>query len=152
MPLLVRPAALADADAVARLAAEFVAYLSGLGDSAPRGITADEYRRDGFGEHAAFAGLVADDGGQIVGYLLYHDGYDVDRGGRVLHVVDLFVTDSSRGRGAGRALMEAVREVCRRRSGRALLWTVYNRNIEARTFYERLGATCAEDLLMSWRA
>jgi GNAT superfamily N-acetyltransferase len=148
----VRPATEADADAVARLAAEFVAYLCALGAHDPTGITAEEYRRDGFGTHPAFAGLVAeDDEGEILGYLLHHEGYDIEHGGRVLIVLDLFVTERARRRGAGRALMYAAADACRRAGGHALLWSVYPPNTAARAFYERLGASYAGDLMMSWQ-
>jgi len=67
---ILRVARADDAEAIGRLAAEFVAYLAGLGDPNPRGITAAEYLRDGFGDRAAFQGLVAEDGTGVVGYLL----------------------------------------------------------------------------------
>ena len=148
----VRPALQSDADAVERLAADFVAYLTELGDAAPRGLTAEEYVRDGFGARPAFCGLVAEDVTGVVGYLLYHEGYDIDRGGRVLHVVDLFVSTRARRRGFGRALMEAAREAGRCSNANALLWTVYPPNVAAVAFYERLGAALAPDRLMSWPA
>jgi GNAT superfamily N-acetyltransferase len=151
MPSIVRPATIGDAEAIGRLSAEFVAYLEGLGDSAVRGISAEEYRRAGFGERPAFAGLIVEDRGDPVGYLLYHEGYDIDQGGRVLHVIDLFVTANARGRGAGRALMDGAREACRRAGGVAVLWLVYPPNTAARAFYERLGGAYVGELVMSWR-
>lgn len=151
MAVTVRPSTPADAGTVAALSGEFVAYLRDLGDPAPRGLTAEAYLRDGCGERAAFSGLIAEANGRAVGYLLYHPGYNVDRGGRVLHVIDLFVRGDARGRGAGRALMEAAADACRRLGGRALVWSLYPPNTAARAFYERLGARCSDDILMSWR-
>jgi GNAT superfamily N-acetyltransferase len=150
MAIVVRSATHVDADAIGRLAEEFVAYLAALGDPAPRGITADVYRRDGFGERPAFEGIVVEHGGSVVGYLLFGDGYDIDRGGRVLHVIDLFVTESARHLGAGTALMVEARDECRRRNGHALVWTVFPPNSLARQFYERLGATYPAEILMAW--
>jgi GNAT superfamily N-acetyltransferase len=146
----VRPAREGDAEAIGQLAAEFVAYLAGLGDPDPRGITAEEYLRDGFGDRAAFSGFVAEDGTDVVGYLLYHDGYDVDRRGRVLYVADLFVSERARRHGVGRALMERARVECEARGGQALLWTVFPPNAAARRFYEELGARPTIEQLMSW--
>jgi GNAT superfamily N-acetyltransferase len=147
---LIRAASEQDADAIAELSAEFVAYLAALGDSAPRGITAAEYRHDGFGEHPAFAGLVAEHTGRVVAYLLYHPGYDIDRGGRVWHIIDLFVTERARRQGLGRALMARARAECHAHGGHALLWAIYPANVIARRFYERLGARTSADQLMSW--
>ena len=138
-----------DAEAIAQLAAEFVGYLAALGDPDPRGITAAEYLRDGFGDRAAFHGFVAEDSSGVVGYLLYHDGYDVDRRGRVLYVADLFITERVRRHGVGRALMEQARAECVARGGQALLWTVYPPNVAARRFYERLGGRPTAEQLMS---
>lgn len=149
MALSVRAATAEDADAVASLGREFVEYLRAFGDPAPRGIAATEYLRDGFGKRRAFSGFIAESDGGIVGYLLYHDGYDIDRGGRVLHVIDLFVSAAARHEGTGRALMEKAADECRRLGGHALVWSVYPPNAAARAFYERLGATYSGDLLMS---
>ena len=152
MALTVRDSTPADADAIAALSAEFVAYLRALGDPDPGdGVTAAAYLRDGCGADPAFAGLVAEADGRVVGYLLHHPGYDVDRGGRVLHVIDLYVAAAARRRGTGRALMAAAAEACRRAGRVALLWSVYPPNAAARTFYEKLGARYSGDLLMSWR-
>ena len=151
MALTVRAATPEDAEAVSALSREFIEYLRSLGDPAPRGVTAADYLRDGFGERPAFAGLVAEAEGRVVGYLLYHDGYDTDRPARILHVVDLFVTEGARRRGAGRALMEAAAAICRARGGRALFWSVYAPNAVARTFYEGLGARYTQDLMFMYR-
>lgn len=148
--LRLRTAREEDAEAVAQLAAEFVAYLTALGDPEPRGITSTEYLRDGFGDRRAFDGFVAQEGTAVVGYLLYHDGYDVDRRGRVVYVIDLFVTERARRQGVGRALMERARAECHARGGRALLWTVYPPNVSARRFYEGLGARATSEQLMAW--
>ncbi|HEX8693718.1 MAG TPA: GNAT family N-acetyltransferase [Longimicrobium sp.] len=147
----VRACTPADAGAVGALSREFVAYLRDLGDPAPGGVTAKAYLRDGFGERPAFTSLLAEADGRAVGYLLCHEGYDVDRGGRVLHVADLFVAGSARRAGVGRALMDAAAEVCRRAGGHALVWAVYPPNAAARAFYESLGGRYSEDLLMSRR-
>ena len=149
--LTVRPCMPADAEAVNRLSREFVEYLRALGDPAPGEVTAEAFVRDGFGERAAFSGLIAEVEGRAVGYLLHHPGYDVDRGGRVVHVIDLYVSEEARRRGAGRALMDAAADVCRGMGGVALLWSVYPPNTAARAFYEGLGAAYSEDVLMSWR-
>lgn len=136
----IRAATPGDAERVGQLAREFADYLRGLGDSGEFRFDAAAYLRDGFGPHPAFAGLVAEGGGEVVGYLLYHPGYDTDLGIRLLHVVDLYVEGPWRGRGVGRELMRAAAEVGREQNAGALTWSVYSRNDLARGFYERLGA------------
>ena len=48
------------ADQVVGLYREFTQYLQALGDSTDARLTAEFYRRDGFGENPAFFGLVAE--------------------------------------------------------------------------------------------
>jgi GNAT superfamily N-acetyltransferase len=97
----------------------------------------------------AFAGLVAEAAGRPVGYLLYHPGYDIDRGGRVWHIIDLFVTLPERRAGIGRALMQEARAACRRSGGHALVWTVYPRNLTAIEFFKYLGAIFSDDRILT---
>ena len=94
---VIREARRADVPAIARLAAEFAQYLRGLGDTTELRLDADALDRDGFGPEPAFGGLVAEMAGAVIGYLLYHDGYDTDTACRILMVADLFVTQSVRG-------------------------------------------------------
>ena len=143
----------ADAESVARLATEFHAYLTSLGDPFPFRFTAEDYRRDGFGPRTAFEGLVAEVDGETVGYLLHHDGYDTDAGRRLLFVIDLYVGRRHRRLGIGRALMEAAASVARERHATDLVWTVLRANDEAAGFYARLGARRRDGLdLMGWAA
>ena len=146
MALIVRPAAPADAAAVGDLAQQFAGYLRTLGDVTDFKLTADAYLRDGFGSKPAFAGLIAELDGNIIGYLLYHFGYDSDRAARNLHVVDLYVSLEARKRGAGRALMTEAAKMAREGGAQELVWSVYHANALAAAFYERLGAQRIADV------
>ena len=151
MSVTIRAVTPQDAEPVAALGREFVIYLQSLGDSHPRSLTAEDYLRDGFGEHPAFSGLIAELEGQTVGYLLYCPAYDIDLGGRILYIIDLFVREAARHRGVARALMTAAAEICRKAGGQALLWSVYVPNKMAAAFYEKLGAQYIRDLnFMYW--
>lgn len=104
--------------------------------------------RDGFGERAAFAGVVAEVDDAVVGYVLYHDGYETDRGRRLVHLIDLYVHKGARRRGVGRALMQRVAELGRDRGAEIVFWSVYKPNTLASAFYERVGARyAATDLI-----
>ena len=143
---VIRKAKLADVPAIACLAAEFAQYLRGLGDTTEFRLNADALARDGFGPKPAFEGVVAEMAGGVVGYLLYHDGYDTDAACRLLMVADLFVTQAARGRGAGTALMREAREIAVSRGAKQCLWTVYQHNTQALRFYERIGGRYVQDL------
>jgi ribosomal protein S18 acetylase RimI-like enzyme len=146
MALIVRPAVAADAEAVGKLAQQFAGYLRGLGDTTDFKLTADAYLRDGFGPKPAFAGLVPELDGNVIGYLLYHFGYDSDRAARNLHIVDLYVELEARKRGVGRALMTEAARIAREGGAQELVWSVYHANALAAAFYERLGAQRIADL------
>jgi GNAT superfamily N-acetyltransferase len=140
-----------DAEAVGVMMREFAAYLRSLGDDGPLHADADMVRRHGFGSNAAFAGLIAEVDGAPAGYLLYHFGFDADRACRIVHVIDLYVRESARRHGVGRALMDRVREICAAAGGGGLVWAVYKPNKLAARFYERIGGRWIEDLdFMFW--
>lgn len=146
----VRTARPEDAEAIGTMMAEFAAYLRGLGDTGELNGGAEMVRRYGFGSNAAFAGLIAEQDGAAVGYLLYHFGFDADRACRIVHVIDLYVREGARRRGAGRVLMDRVKEICRAAEGGGLTWSVYRPNELAARFYERIGARRIEDLDFMW--
>ncbi|HKQ72553.1 MAG TPA: GNAT family N-acetyltransferase [Blastocatellia bacterium] len=147
MALNIRAASADDAEAVGGLAEQFADYLRSLGDTTDFKLNAQTYLRDGFGTNPAFSGLVAEQDGIIVGYLLYHFGYDTDNAARILHVVDLYVNENARREGVGKALMSAAARLSRDAGAMDLFWSVYVHNKMAASFYESLGARYARDLL-----
>lgn len=143
---IIREAVRDDVPAIAGLVEEFARYMHTLGDRTELRLDAEALERDGFGIDPAFRGLVAERSGQVIGFLLHHPGYDTDAACRLLFVVDLYVTESARGRGVGAALMDAAREVAARGGARQIVWTVDHRNALARQFYEGIGARYVEAL------
>jgi ribosomal protein S18 acetylase RimI-like enzyme len=149
--LVIRTTTRDDAEAIGEFARQFADYLRSLGDPTDFRFNAEAYLRDGFGPNPAFSGLVAELDGRIAGYLLYNFSYDTDKAIRLLHVLDLYVHDSARRHGAGRALMQAAAQICREAGGSELFWVVYSHNRLAFAFYESLGAQYAKDLqIMYW--
>jgi ribosomal protein S18 acetylase RimI-like enzyme len=135
-----------DAAAVARMWSDFARYLRELGDTDDQAFGIEVFLRDGFGPDPAFSGIIAEIDGAAAGYLLYHFGYDVDQGARVMHIVDLWVDTAARRGGVGRALMGEAAARCRARGGRSLIWAVFTPNKLAIEFYARLGAEFYETL------
>jgi GNAT superfamily N-acetyltransferase len=85
--------------------------------------------------------LVADSGGQVVGYayagLEGHDYMSLRGPAAVLH--DLVVEPDARGRGAGRLLLQTIASQLKARGApRLILWTA-ERNLSAQRRFERLG-------------
>jgi GNAT superfamily N-acetyltransferase len=125
-----------DAKLVEGLEREFSEEFRSLGIRGESSFNAESYLRDGFGPDPAFSGLVVDTGTELLGYLLYHLGYEVADAGRILYVIDLYVRRHSRRKGLGRALMEEAANVCRELGGSQVCWSVYTLNALALRFYE----------------
>ena len=146
MNIRIRVANEDDADQVVGLYREFTQYLQALGDSTDARLTAEFYRRDGFGENPAFFGLVAELENEVVGYLLYHFGYDTELAARVIYIIDLYVTQRHRMQGVAASLMAAAESISRDHEVVEILWSVYKLNPRAREFYEKLGGKPIDDL------
>jgi GNAT superfamily N-acetyltransferase len=105
-----------------------------------------ELRRDGFGPQPLFECLIADDQGEAAGFALYFPIYSTWRGPSV-HLEDLFVQPSHRGRGIGKALLGYVAAVAMERGCTRMQWDVLDWNTPAIDFYRSCGAV----MLEPWR-
>jgi GNAT superfamily N-acetyltransferase len=136
MTIRIRRAGPEDADAIAALA-------RGLNEHEGEptvNFTPEAVRRDGFGERPEFGVLLAEVDGEAAGYALFHDSYDTGHAARERHLCDLFVRAEFRRRGIGRALVRATARETRAAGRTHLWWTVYARNLKARSFYKAIGA------------
>jgi ribosomal protein S18 acetylase RimI-like enzyme len=145
MRFSIRQAVREDAKLLEGLEREFSDDLRSLGIPGESSFNAESYLRDGFGPNPAFSGLVADTGTELLGYLLYHLGYEVEDAARILYVIDLYVRRDSRRQGIGRTLMKEAANICRELGGSQVCWSVYASNALALRFYEGLGASYTED-------
>lgn len=142
----IRAARASDADSVGELAQQFANYLRELGDRTDFNLNAATFLRDGFGATPAVAGIVAEEEGRVIGYLLYHFGYDSDRAARTLQIADLYVDRTKRNQGAGRALMAEAAKIARQSGADEMIWSVYHANDLGKRFYERMGAQRITDV------
>ncbi|MBX3228092.1 MAG: GNAT family N-acetyltransferase [Labilithrix sp.] len=109
--------------------------------------TAEDLLRDGFGDEPAFHVLIAEDGGEPIGFALYFFSYSTWRGRRCLYLEDLFVRPAHRGRGAGVALMRALARAAVAAECPRFVWQVLDWNQPAIDFYEKLGAKVTREWL-----
>lgn len=105
-----------------------------------------ELRRDGFGQQPLFECLIAEDGDEAAGFALYFPIYSTWRGPS-LHLEDLFVQPSHRGRGIGKALLSRVAAIAMERGCARMQWDVLDWNTPAIEFYRSRGAI----MLETWR-
>ena len=130
----VRQARPDDADLIAHMAR---ALSIADGGRASR-FTAESFRRDGFGEQAAFSTMVVELDGEVVGYAVYYPGYDTDSATRGVYLADLYVDETRRRQGLGRALLAALAAAARSDGARWMFWSVLKRNRGARRFYKKV--------------
>lgn len=82
--------------------------------------------------------LVAELDGQVVGivHFLYHRS--TSRLADVCYLQDLFTKESCRGRGVGRALIQAVLDAAREAGSSRVYWTTQATNVAGRALYDKM--------------
>lgn len=132
--VVIRCAAADDAEVV------HAAIVKMAGGAADRiGSTPEDLRRHGLGPGRAFAGLIAEIGGEFAGMCLYFPSFSTWRGTPGVYVQDIFVESRFRGRNVGERLIRRVASLTRAEGGAYLRLAVDTDNASAQAFYERLG-------------
>lgn len=134
--LIVRPLTLSDRAAWGDL---WAAYLAFYETSRPQAIFDTYFDRLLGGNPQDYNGLVADLNGRVVGlthYLFHRHGWQVEN---VCYLQDLYADPSVRGRGVGRALIEAVYAAADAAGAPSVYWLTQDTNTEARKLYDRIG-------------
>ena len=103
-------------------------------------ITAEDLKRDGFGENPSFTCFVAEAAGKIEGMALCYFRYSTWKG-KTVHLEDLVVRENMRGKGLGNALYKRVIQFAKEEGVKRTEWVVLDWNTHARDFYSRSGAT-----------
>lgn len=141
--ILVRPATRQDIPRVFELVCE-LAEFENARDQVE--TTPEILERDGFGATPLFGLLVAERDGEVVGMALTYFRFSTWKGKR-LYLEDLVVTESARGRGVGRALLEATIQLARDLNCTGLMWQVLDWNKSAIEFYQRFDVRLEEQWL-----
>jgi GNAT superfamily N-acetyltransferase len=133
---LVRAATPADADTIVTLIQELATYENEPLSSVK--ITAEDVRRDGFGDRPRFEALLAGKDGRADGLALFFHNYSTWEGRAGIYLEDLFVRESARGQGLGQALLQRLAGIAVERDCKRLdLWVLHWN--PTREFYHRLG-------------
>lgn len=109
-------------------------------------ITAEDLVNDGFGKNPLFQCFVAETNQEIVGIALYYYRYSTWKG-KTIHLEDLIVKESQRGKNIGFELYKKVIEQGYQEKVKRIEWAVLNWNTPAINFYEKWGAKVFDD----WR-
>lgn len=131
--------------------AQILAFIRALAvyERAPHAVTATEERllQDGFGPRPFYRCLIAEHDGQAAGFAFYFFNYSTWKGRPGIYLEDLFVEPAFRGRGIGKALLQAVAADALEEGCERLQWEVLDWNTPAIDFYRAMGA----DFLDEWR-
>jgi len=142
MGVVLRRAESEDAEAVVELIQALADYEKLQGpDQAAR----ERLRTGLFDGRLGMLTLVAEAGGEVVGYAVAYEQYSTFEGLPKLFLEDIFVLERHRGSGAGLALFREVAAEAARRGCCELEWQVLTWNQRAMDFYERLGARRDEE-------
>lgn len=136
MSVTIRPLTRDDADDWRRL---WTAYLDFYETSLPEVVYTTHFERLLGDDPQDFSGLLAEVDGKPVGlvhFLFHRHGWRVEN---VCYLQDLYAEAGVRGKGVGRALIEAVYEEADRRDCPKVYWLTQLSNKTARRLYDRIG-------------
>ena len=109
-------------------------------------ITEEILAEAGFGEAPKFTCFVAEVEDVVQGMALLYFRFSTWKGASV-HLEDLIVTESFRGKGLGTKLYQQFLQFAKKNKVKRAQWEVLNWNTPAIQFYEKTGATVLPD----WR-
>jgi GNAT superfamily N-acetyltransferase len=93
-----------------------------------------------FGERPRVFCDIAEWEGEPVGFALWFYNFSTFRGRHGIYLEDLYVRESARGRGIGKALLSRLAARCREEGLTRLEWWVLDWNAPSIAFYKSLGA------------
>ena len=128
----IRKAIQADCESIMALVHELAVY-----EKAPDEVTVsmEHFLQSGFGVNPVWEAFVAEHDGKVIGFALFYIRYSTWKGQR-MYLEDLLVTDSMRGKGAGKLLFDKLIEECKNKKYSGLVWQVLDWNEPAINFYK----------------
>lgn len=134
---MIRAATPADIPAIHRLIVELAIY-----EKEPDAVKATHTDLDRalFGDRPVAECVLAEQGGQPVGFALFFTNFSTWTGKPGLYLEDLFVMPAARGSGLGKALLVHLAGLAVSRGYGRFEWSVLDWNTPAIGFYQALGA------------
>ena len=137
----IRKAKKEDCPAMLDLIRELALY-----EKAPHEVTVDpiHFEDSGFGEKPVWWAFVVEDESRsenpVVAFALYYIRYSTWKG-QVMYLEDILVTESMRGKGIGKMLMERLIEEAKEKGFKRITWQVLDWNEPAINFYKKFNAS-----------
>ncbi len=137
MGINIRRAVKEDCPRLLELVTELAVY-----EKAPDEVTVSlaHFEESGFGANPVYWSFVAEEDGVILGFALYYIRYSTWKGQR-MYLEDILVTESARGKGIGKLLMDRLIEEAKKRKLSAIVWQVLEWNEPAINFYKKYNAS-----------
>lgn len=137
MTISIRPGEAHDVQLIAELIRGLARY-ERLEDEVT--MTPEQLQDTLFGARRYAETLIAEEDGAPAGFALFFHNYSTFLGKPGIYLEDLFVLESHRGSGIGKALLARLAAIAVERGCGRLEWAVLDWNTDAIAFYERLGA------------
>ncbi len=107
-------------------------------------VTVEQLINDGFGDYPKFVCFVVEVDNNVEGLALIYARYSTWKG-EVIHLEDLIVNQTFRGKGLGTVLLDEVVKYGKEKGVKRISWDVLDWNEPAIEFYEKKGANVMRD-------
>ncbi|XPV67435.1 MAG: GNAT family N-acetyltransferase [Halarcobacter sp.] len=142
MSITVRDALASDSQVIYDFIIELAVY-----EKEPNAVktTVEETREKIFGKDSTVKAIICEEDGKAIGHAIYFYNYSTWLGKNGIYLEDLYVTESKRNIGAGKAMLKhlarkALEEDCGR-----FEWSCLDWNTPSRKFYESIGAVSLDE-------
>lgn len=141
MSLTIRNAVKADCPRLLELIKELALF-----ENAPDEVTVSmqEFEDSGFGENPVWWAFVGEYEGEIIGMSLYYVRYSTWKGRR-LYLEDIIITESMRGKGFGKDLLDHTIAYAKEQGYSGMMWQVLDWNTPAIDFYKKYNTKFDEE-------
>ncbi len=142
MSLLIRDAVASDTQIILDFIIELAVY-----EKAEHEVktNVEETKEAIFGENSTVKALICELDGVAIGYAVYFYNYSTWLGKNGIYLEDLYVSETKRGVGAGKAMLKYLAKKALSENCGRFEWSCLDWNTPSREFYESLGAKSQDE-------